>query len=84
MAGLRDRNMITSICDYAIAGKPLMGICLGMQMFATVSEEYGEHLGLNIIPGRVKRIPQTTLEGDLQKLPNIGWNNIYWLSIIWA
>jgi glutamine amidotransferase len=80
MAGLRDRNMITSICDYAATGKPLMGICLGMQMFATVSEEYGEHPGLNIIPGRVKRIPQTTLEGDLQKLPNIGWSSLHRVS----
>lgn len=77
MAGLQERNLIEPICAHAAAGKPLMGICLGMQMLATVSEEFGEHRGLNIIPGRVRRLPITTISGEAQKIPHIGWTQLY-------
>ncbi len=50
---------------------PLLGICLGMQLFATESEERGLHKGLNLIPGRVVRFPKT-----VGKIPHMGWNQI--------
>lgn len=50
---------------------PVMGICLGMQLFATESEERGLHKGLNIIPGRVVRFPK-----EVGKIPHMGWNQI--------
>lgn len=52
-------------------GKPLLGICLGMQMLATESEEGGLHTGIDIIPGRVVRFPASRL-----KVPHMGWNSL--------
>lgn len=77
MAGLHERNLAEPIRAHVAEGKPLMGICLGMQMFATVSEEFGEHNGLDLIPGRVRALPHTTVEGKAQKIPHIGWAGLY-------
>ena len=52
-------------------GKPLLGICLGMQMLASESEEGGSHKGIDIIPGRVIRFPASAL-----KVPHMGWNSL--------
>lgn len=52
-------------------GKPLLGICLGMQMLASESEEGGIHSGIDIIPGRVVRFPASDL-----KVPHMGWNSL--------
>lgn len=73
MRGLRERRLVDPITAYARSGRPLLGICLGMQMLASVSEEFGLHEGLGIIPGDVKPIPRRTTEGTLQKVPFIGW-----------
>jgi glutamine amidotransferase len=53
------------------ADVPVLGICLGMQLFATESEEGGLHRGLNLIPGRVVRFPDW-----VGKIPHMGWNSI--------
>jgi glutamine amidotransferase len=74
MAGLRERGLIEPIRRYAESGRPLLGVCLGMQMLASVSEEFGEHEGLSVIPGRVRPVPATTTEGAPQKIPHIGWS----------
>lgn len=60
------------IKELAAAGKPLLGICLGMQMLFEKSYEYGEHEGLGLIPGKV-----VSMEGVVPaeyKIPHIGWN----------
>jgi glutamine amidotransferase len=77
MIGLRERNLVEPIRAHATTDKPLMGICLGMQMFASTSEEFGEHEGLNLIPGRVYPLPMKTTEGMPQKIPHIGWASLY-------
>jgi len=77
MQGLQDRGLVEAIRAHAEAGKPLLGICLGMQMLASVSEEFGEHKGLDLIPGRVLSLPQTTVEGEPLKVPHIGWATLY-------
>jgi glutamine amidotransferase len=74
MKGLRSRGLIEPVQSYAKNGRPFLGICLGMQMLLSVSEEFGEHEGLGLIPGRVTRIPDTTADGKPHKIPHIGWN----------
>ncbi len=74
MEGLNDRGLVEPIRRYASNGGKLLGICLGMQMLLSVSEEFGEHDGLDIIPGRVVRIPGVSAQGKPHKIPHIGWS----------
>lgn len=74
--GLRERGFAEPICRYAQSGRPLLGICLGMQMFATESEEFGRHAGLNLIPGKVVAIPHEGADGRQLKVPFIGWTSL--------
>lgn len=69
---LRECGLDMLLKELAAAGKPIMGICLGMQLLFDKSYEYGEHEGLGLIPGKV--IPmEGTLPKEL-KIPQIGWN----------
>lgn len=74
MRGICERGLDQAILEFAKSGRPLLGICLGMQMFATISEEFGEHLGLNIIPGNVVPIPTKSLDDTDLKIPFVGWS----------
>lgn len=74
MSGLRERNLVEPILAYAATGRPLMGICLGMQMLASVGEEFGEHAGLDLIAGRVVPVPPADSDGRPHKIPHIGWS----------
>ena len=76
MLGLREYGIIKPIQRYAASGRPLLGICLGMQMLATIGEEFGEHEGLGLIPGRVVPIPALDVDGSTQKIPHIGWADL--------
>lgn len=55
-------------------GKPILGICLGMQLLFTKSYEFGEHDGLNLIPGEVRAIREVIPE--CLKIPQMGWNSL--------
>jgi glutamine amidotransferase len=74
MRGLRERGLVEPVRRHAEAGRPLLGICLGMQMLASVSEEFGEHEGLGLIPGRVVAVPAQDVDGRPHKIPHIGWS----------
>lgn len=74
MQGLRERGLIGPILRYASSGRPLLGICLGMQMLATTSVEFGEHEGLNLIAGRVVPLPSRSMDGNVLKIPHVGWS----------
>jgi glutamine amidotransferase len=63
-------------------GTPIFGICLGQQLLFTESEEFGAGMGLNLIPGVIKRFPEI-LENRKIKVPHIAWNTIYKSSITW-
>jgi imidazole glycerol-phosphate synthase subunit HisH len=76
MRGLIERKLDKVVLEFANSGKPLLGICLGMQMLASFSEEFGEHKGLGIIPGRVIPIPNTTADGKPHKIPHVGWASL--------
>ena len=69
---LRDSGMADVVRRQAAAGKPIMGICLGMQLLFDKSYEYGEHQGLGLIPGAVRPI-RDVIPADY-KVPHIGWN----------
>ena len=71
---LRDAGLDQVLIREAKAGKPLLGICLGMQMLFDKSYEYGEHDGLGLIPGSVRPIDELT--HGTQKIPQIGWNSL--------
>jgi imidazole glycerol-phosphate synthase subunit HisH len=74
MAELRIRGLIEPLRKYAANDKPMLGICLGMQMMLETSEEFGVHQGLGLLSGRVKAIPSMGGNGALHKIPHIGWN----------
>jgi glutamine amidotransferase len=77
MAGLHEKGLVQPIQEFALSGKPLLGICLGMQMLMEESEEFGFHEGLGLIPGRVIGIPQIAYQGNAKgKIPHIGWNQL--------
>jgi glutamine amidotransferase len=71
-AKLRATGLDKVLLEEAAAGKPIMGICLGMQMLFDESHEYGIHRGLGLIPGRV--IPMAGYIPEGLKIPHIGWN----------
>ena len=62
------------IIDEARKGKPVLGICLGMQLLFTKSYEFGEHDGLNLIPGEIRAISKVIPAG--LKIPQMGWNSL--------
>ena len=73
---LRTSGLEAVTLDAARSGRPFLGICVGMQLLFTESEEMGRHRGLNLISGTVKRFDETNL-GDAAKnvkVPQIGWN----------
>ncbi|NTZ20509.1 imidazole glycerol phosphate synthase subunit HisH [Paenibacillus sp. JMULE4] len=70
MEHLRNAGLDEAVKRYAQSGKPLMGICLGMQLLFSRSEEYGVHEGLNLLPGEVVRF-----QGSF-KVPHMGWNKL--------
>ena len=71
-AKLRTSGLDRVVIKEANAGKPLLGICLGMQLLFERSLEYGVHAGLSLIPGEVRPIAEVLPAG--LKIPHIGWN----------
>jgi len=69
---LRDSGLDKVVIEETEKGKPLMGICLGMQMLFEKSFEYGEHQGLGLISGQV--VPMEGKIPENLKIPHIGWN----------
>lgn len=67
---LKQSGLIPAILDHIHANKPLIGICLGMQLLYEYSEEYGRHQGLGIFKGTIKKIT-----GNF-KIPHMGWNTL--------
>lgn len=70
MEQLRESGLNDVVLRYAESGKPLLGICLGMQLLFASSEEHGNHEGLGLLPGTVVRF-----RGDY-KVPHMGWNKL--------
>ena len=75
MKQIEKYNLHNTILEYAKSNKPLLGICLGMQILLTVSYEFGVHKGLGLIEGKVIKISNE--KNKEIKIPHIGWNEIY-------
>jgi glutamine amidotransferase len=71
MSNLKQAGLDLAIRDAAAEGKPLLGLCLGLELLFTESEEFGRHEGLNLIPGHVRKFDETAL-----RVPHVGWNQI--------
>jgi glutamine amidotransferase len=70
MHNIRELGLDKAIRSYVVSGKPILGICLGMQLLFSRSEEHGQHEGLDLLPGEVVRF-----QGNY-KVPHMGWNQL--------
>lgn len=71
VVNLRARGLDQAIREHVMAGRPYFGICLGLQVLFETSEEMGQHEGLGILPGRVRRF-----DASVGKVPHMGWNSV--------
>lgn len=77
---LKKLDLTDPIKEFIKSGKPFMGVCLGMQLLFSESEEFGIHQGLNIVKGKVKKFS----DADRPiKVPQIGWNQILKVNDKW-
>ncbi len=73
---IKKQHLYEDILIFKDRGRPLLGICLGMQMLFSTSEEFGFWDGLNLIPGKVVQIPGYGIDEFSHKIPHIGWSGI--------
>lgn len=76
MEHLKTNGMDKAVIDFAASGKPLLGICLGMQLLFESSEEFGHTEGLGLIPGKVVTFDERKFDHHL-KVPHMGWNELF-------
>jgi glutamine amidotransferase len=76
MEHLKENGMDDAVIAFAASGKPLLGICLGMQLLFESSEEFGETKGLGLIPGKVVAFDESKFDHPL-KVPHMGWNELF-------
>lgn len=70
MAGLERAGFVGHVLEWIEADRPFLGICVGLQLLFEASEEDGDHKGLGVLAGRVRRLPAD------QKVPQMGWNQV--------
>ena len=76
MEHLKSNGMDVAVKTFAESGKPLLGICLGMQLLFDSSEEFGSTEGLGLIPGKVVAFDKSKFDHPL-KIPHMGWNELF-------
>lgn len=84
ISGLRERGLVEPLREFVKTGRPLLGVCLGMQLLMSAGEEFGEHEGLGLVPGRVTKLVPVSADGRTLKLPHIGWNTLRPEGAGWA
>lgn len=84
MSNMEKLDLISPLKDYVSMGKPLFGICLGLQLLFSESEEFGAKNGLDFIPGVIKKFPAKGDSGEKIKVPQIGWNQIASKDTSWS
>ncbi|NPC56216.1 imidazole glycerol phosphate synthase subunit HisH [Caenimonas soli] len=76
MVELRARGFDELVKRYTDTGRPFLGICVGAQMLFDIGEEFGDHAGLGLIPGRVQPVPSLDADGKRHSIPHIGWSRL--------
>jgi len=76
MENLKRLDIIEDIKKFVQSGKPLLGLCLGMQLLMKKSYEFGEHAGLNFISGEIEHLGKLKKNNKKLKIPHVGWNTI--------
>ena len=76
MEEVTKRGLDDAIRSFAEFDRPMLGICIGMQILFEGSDEFGDHSGLSILKGRVRAIPKENQLGVSHRVPHIGWNNL--------
>lgn len=84
VGALGSHGLLESVLKVIDSGRPVLGICVGMQMLLDVGEEFGEHAGLARIAGRVQAVPATGADGRPHKIPHVGWSAIFPAATPWA
>lgn len=76
MTAFLARGLRAPVLEFVATGRPMLGLCVGMQLLFERSTEFGHHEGLGIIPGEVHEIPKHDAEGRPHKTPHIGWTDL--------
>ena len=77
---LEDSGLGAAVREMLAAGRPYLGLCLGLQLLFEESDEHGVSKGLGILPGRVERFPERDVDGTPLCVPHIGWNRVSFLG----
>lgn len=76
MATLEATGLAAALRDFSSMDRPILGICLGMQLFMTEGCEDGDANGLGLLAGEVLPLPRQTTKGELLRIPHIGWSRV--------
>lgn len=76
MQNLERLNLVNAIKNFSLQGKPILGVCLGMQLLFSESFEFGQNKGLDIVKGKVIKFPDVDSNGNSVVIPHVGWNNV--------
>lgn len=76
ISSLREKRLDEPILEYVKSGKPILGICVGMQMLLDGSHEFGFHEGLGLISGEVRKVPDKGVDGYSHRVPHVTWEGL--------
>ena len=76
VTSLRAKGLDDALRASIEAGRPYLGLCLGLQLLFEESDEHGPHPGFALLPGRVERFPDRDSGGERLRVPHIGWNQV--------
>lgn len=76
MRNLESRGLAEPLRAYIEADRPFLGVCMGYQVLFTATDEGGDHPCLDVVDGRVRKLPSSDDDGNGQKIPHMGWNNV--------
>ena len=76
MASLEARGLDEAVRESVASGTPYLGLCVGLQLLFEESDEHGSTAGLGVLPGRVERFAERGSDGQVLRVPHIGWNQV--------